>query len=166
MYLVFTGESYRWQIRSSLCLWNVFRALMISLVYWFCASALGLVLFQICNYGYKVAVLIKYRGTHLSETAIERTHSVADRHCTASTVLSLQRRSLSLTLFISTLEISRYTWCQTASETWQQSRCSDDDVGLHALGCRVDILGTNCSDGDTCLALDRLQWKRARVRNS
>ena len=117
MYLVFTGESYRWQIRSSLCLWNVFRALMISLVCWFCASALGLVLFQICNYGYKVAVLIKYRGTHLSETAIERTHSVADRHCTASTVLSLQRRSLSLTLFISTMEISRYTWCHTASET-------------------------------------------------
>ena len=21
---------------------------------------------------------------------------------------------------------------------------SDDDVGLHALGCRLDILGTNC----------------------
>ena len=21
----------------------------------------------------------------------------------------------------------------------------DDDVGLHALGCRVDILGTNCN---------------------
>ena len=22
--------------------------------------------------------------------------------------------------------------------------CHDDDVGLHVLGCRVDILGTNC----------------------
>ena len=23
---------------------------------------------------------------------------------------------------------------------------SDDDVGLHVLGCRVDILGTNCNN--------------------
>ena len=75
----------------------------------FCASALGLVVFEICNDGYKVAVLIKYRSTHLSETATERTHSVADRHGTVSTVLSHPRRSLSLTLFIKTLETSRYT---------------------------------------------------------
>ena len=25
-------------------------------------------------------------------------------------------------------------------------RCDGDDVGLHVLGCRFDILGTNCSD--------------------
>ena len=28
--------------------------------------------------------------------------------------------------------------------------CSDDDdVGLHVLGCRVDILGTNCTTADS-----------------
>ena len=51
MYLVFTrmpGESYRRQLRSLLlCLCDVFRALINSLVCWFCRSALGLVLFQI-----------------------------------------------------------------------------------------------------------------------
>ena len=25
------------------------------------------------------------------------------------------------------------------------SQFDDDDVGLHVLGCRVDILGTNCN---------------------
>ena len=53
MYLVFTrmqGESYRRRLRSLLLYWRyVFRALINSLVCWFCTSALGLVLFQICS---------------------------------------------------------------------------------------------------------------------
>ena len=52
MYLVFTrvpGESYRRRLRSLLLyLCYVFRTLINSLVCWFCTSALGLVLFQIC----------------------------------------------------------------------------------------------------------------------
>ena len=51
MYLVFTrmpGESYRRWLRSLLlCLCYVFRALINSLVCWFCTSAVGLILFQI-----------------------------------------------------------------------------------------------------------------------
>ena len=51
MYLVFTrmpGKSYRRRLRSLLLyLCDVFRALINSLVCWFCASALGIVLFQI-----------------------------------------------------------------------------------------------------------------------
>ena len=51
MYLVFTrvpGENYRRRLGSSLLyLCNVFRALINSIVCWFCTSALGLVLFQI-----------------------------------------------------------------------------------------------------------------------
>ena len=51
MYFVFTrmpGESYRRWLRSLLlCLCDVFRALMNSLVCWFYTDALGLVLFQI-----------------------------------------------------------------------------------------------------------------------
>ena len=27
---------------------------------------------------------------------------------------------------------------------WPDPKHDDDDVGLHVLGCRVDILGTNC----------------------
>ena len=53
MYLVFThtpGESYRRRHRSLLlCLCDVFRALINSLVCWFCTSALGLVLFEVCT---------------------------------------------------------------------------------------------------------------------
>ena len=52
MYLVFTrmpGESYCRRLRSLLlCLCDVFRMLINSLICWFCTSALGLVLFQIC----------------------------------------------------------------------------------------------------------------------
>ena len=51
VYLVCTrmpGESYRRLLGSLLCLCDVFRALINSLVCWFCTSALGLVLFQIC----------------------------------------------------------------------------------------------------------------------
>ena len=51
MYLVFTrmpGESYCRRLRSLLlCLCDVFRTLINSLICWFCTSALGLVLFQI-----------------------------------------------------------------------------------------------------------------------
>ena len=51
MYLAFTrmpGESYRRRLGSLLLyLCYVFRALINSLVCWFCTSALGLVLFQI-----------------------------------------------------------------------------------------------------------------------
>ena len=51
MYFVFTrmpGESYRRRLGSLLlCLCDVFRALITSLVCSFCTSALGLVLFQI-----------------------------------------------------------------------------------------------------------------------
>ena len=54
MCLVFTrmpGESYRRRLRSLfLCLCDVFRALINSLVCWFCTSALSLVLFQIYTY--------------------------------------------------------------------------------------------------------------------
>ena len=53
MYLVFTrmaGESCRRRFGSLLLyLCYVFRALINSLVCWFCTSALGLVLFQICH---------------------------------------------------------------------------------------------------------------------
>ena len=53
MYLVFTrmpGESYLRRLRAFLlCLCEVFRALINSLVYWFCTNALGLVLFQRVN---------------------------------------------------------------------------------------------------------------------
>ena len=52
MYFVFTrmpGESYRRRLRSLLLyLCDVFRAVINSLVCWFCSSALGHVLFQIC----------------------------------------------------------------------------------------------------------------------
>ena len=52
MYLAFTrmpGESYRRRLRSLLSyLCHVIRALINSLVSWFCTSAVGLVLFQIC----------------------------------------------------------------------------------------------------------------------
>ena len=52
MYLVFTcmpGESYhRWLSSLLLCLCDVFWVLINSLVCWFCMSALGLILFQIC----------------------------------------------------------------------------------------------------------------------
>ena len=41
------GESYRRRLRSFLCLCDVFRALINSLVCWFCTGALGLVLFPI-----------------------------------------------------------------------------------------------------------------------
>ena len=51
MHLVFTrmpGESYCRRLRSLLlCLCDVFRTLINSLICWFCTSALGLVLFQI-----------------------------------------------------------------------------------------------------------------------
>ena len=51
LYLVFTrmpGETYRNRFRSLLlCLCDVFRTLINSLVCWFCLGALGLVLFQI-----------------------------------------------------------------------------------------------------------------------
>ena len=51
VFLVFTGlpgESYRRQLMSLLlCLCEVFQVLINSLVCWFCAGALGLVLFQI-----------------------------------------------------------------------------------------------------------------------
>ena len=54
MCLVFTcmpGESYRRQFRSLLLyLCYVFRVPINSLVCWFCMSALGLVLFQICSF--------------------------------------------------------------------------------------------------------------------
>ena len=44
------GESYRRWLRSlSLDLWSIFWALINSLVCWFCSSALGHVLFQICG---------------------------------------------------------------------------------------------------------------------
>ena len=53
MYLAFIrmpGESYRRRLTSLLMyLCKVFRALINSLVCWFCTSVLGLVLFQICN---------------------------------------------------------------------------------------------------------------------
>ena len=53
MYLVFTrmpGESYIRRLRSLLLyLCYVFRALINSLVCWFCTSALSLVLFQFCS---------------------------------------------------------------------------------------------------------------------
>ena len=32
----------------------------------------------------------------------------------------------------------------TRADCLEGARCEDDDVGLHVLGCRVDILGTNC----------------------
>ena len=58
MYLVLTRmprESYRRRLRSLLLyLCDVFRALINSLVCWFCTSALGLVLFQICYSGINV----------------------------------------------------------------------------------------------------------------
>ena len=50
VYFVFTRmpvESYRRRLRSLLYLCDVFRALITSLVCWFCTSALGLVPFQI-----------------------------------------------------------------------------------------------------------------------
>ena len=51
MYLSFTrmpGESYRRQLRSLLLyLCDIFRALINSLVCWFCVSVPGLILFQI-----------------------------------------------------------------------------------------------------------------------
>ena len=57
MYLVFTrtpGESYRRLLRSLLlCLCDVFRGPVNSLVCWFCTSALGLVLFQIVGIHFK-----------------------------------------------------------------------------------------------------------------
>ncbi len=31
-----------------------------------------------------------------------------------------------------------------SSELFDDDDDDDDDVGLHVLGCRVDILGTNC----------------------
>ena len=47
VYLVFTPMPF---YRSLLmCLCDAFRALINSLVYWLCTSALGLVLFQICD---------------------------------------------------------------------------------------------------------------------
>ena len=62
MYLVFTrmpGESYRRRLRSLLLyLCYVFRALINSLVRWFCTSARSLVLFQMCIHrAYKLPVL-------------------------------------------------------------------------------------------------------------
>ena len=58
MYLVLTcmpRDSYRRRLRSLLLyLCDVFRALINSLVCWFCTSALGLVLFQICYSGINV----------------------------------------------------------------------------------------------------------------
>ena len=32
----------------------------------------------------------------------------------------------------------------------------DDDVGLHVLGCRVDILGTNCKSFKICILYSKL----------
>ena len=32
-----------------------------------------------------------------------------------------------------------------SSRRHRRSSSRDDDVGLHVLGCRVDILGTNCT---------------------
>ena len=43
------GESYHRQLRSSLYLCYAFRALINSLVCWFCTSTLGLIVFQICD---------------------------------------------------------------------------------------------------------------------
>ena len=44
------GESYhRWLRSLLLYLRHVFRVLMNSVVYWFCMSTLGLILFQICS---------------------------------------------------------------------------------------------------------------------
>ena len=69
MYLVFThmpGEGYLRHLRSLLlCLCNVFRVLINSLVCWFCMSALGLLLFQIflqtrLEIKWKTAVCILY----------------------------------------------------------------------------------------------------------
>ena len=31
----------------------------------------------------------------------------------------------------------------------KRDRDDDDDVGLHVLGCRVDIFGTNCNGTET-----------------
>ena len=54
MHLVFTGmpgESYCRQLRSFLlCLYDIFWALINSLVCWFCMSALGLILLQILTW--------------------------------------------------------------------------------------------------------------------
>ena len=53
IYLVFTrmsGESYRRRFRSLLCLCDVFRALINSLVCWLCTNALGLILSQIVTH--------------------------------------------------------------------------------------------------------------------
>ena len=62
IYLVFTrvpGESYRRRLRSLiLCLCDVFRGPVNSLVCWFCSSALGLVLFQ------TVGVQFKFKQKH------------------------------------------------------------------------------------------------------
>ena len=62
MYLVFTrmpGESYRRRLRSLLLyLCYVFRALINSLVCWFCTSALDLVLFQIRFFLRNISVFI------------------------------------------------------------------------------------------------------------
>ena len=56
-YLVFTcmpGDSYRRRLQSLLlCLCYVFRALINSLVCWFCTSTPGLVLFQIATPGHE-----------------------------------------------------------------------------------------------------------------
>ena len=35
----------------------------------------------------------------------------------------------------------------------KSARCEDDDVGLHVLGCRVNILGTNCKKRGAKLAV-------------
>ena len=71
MYLVSTrmpGESYRRRLRSLLYLRYVFRALINSLVSWFCTSALGLVLFQI--FVQSCFVVVVFCGRYLTQRTI------------------------------------------------------------------------------------------------
>ena len=39
---------------------------------------------------------------------------------------------------------------ETCTQRCDREGCNDDDVELNVLGCRVDILGTNC---DQCISM-------------
>jgi len=98
MYLVFTrnpSESYRRQIRSLyLCLCYEFRALINSLVCWFCTSNLGLVQFQIVCMLTKQGQQQKQRNAHLcweqADCEVPERNRVENFHHLTSTIVDLQ----------------------------------------------------------------------------